>query len=572
MALREFDITSYLIAMPVAQPPAGILGARPRAVEPAVPRVAGSGGTEIGTRAPWRPRPAEPAPACIPIYSGLLSTQTTAGRVFQRALEIAPGMVTWLLVTAPLWAGLLLPVPFAVAILAFDVFWLYLSATTAWRSIVGYRRLRGAERTDWRHQFRIARAFGRAFATWDEVFHVVIIPNYKEPPAILRRTLSSLAAQENARQLFIVLAMEAREHGAGQRARTLEEEFDGRFAGILSTFHPAGLPGEVVGKSSNENWAARIAKRHLVDERGYELGNLTVTSCDADTVFHPSYFACLTYKFATDPYRYRRFWQSPILLTNNIWEAPAPLRVGSALAGVHILSNLCKRDRVIFPQSTYSLSLRMADDAGYWDTEVIPEDWHMFLKCFYTFSGRVEVEPIYLPTGNDAVRARTTWRSFVEAYQQHKRHAWGASDIPFAVREMLAHGEMPRWRGLRRVIALTSNHLLWSTHWFLLSLGWWAPLAIGRLVGTETQVSGLHVAARVALGICLVPYVTMIMVDARLRPPKPAWWRRRHGVLAAFMWLALPVTSFAFSTVPALVAQTRLMLGRRLEYRVTEKA
>jgi hypothetical protein len=297
-----------------------------------------------------------------------------------------------------------------------------------------------------------------------------------------------------------------------------------------------------------------------------------VTSCDADTVFHPAYFACLTYKFATDPHRHRRFWQSPILLTNNIWEAPAPLRVGSALAGVHILANLSKRDRVVFPQSTYSLSLQMADEVGYWDADIIPEDWHMFLKCYYAFSGAVEVEPIYLPTGNDAVRARTTWRSFIEAFQQHKRHAWGASDIPFAVREMLAHTEMGWWRRGRRVIALTANHLLWSTHWFLLSLGWWAPWALGKLTGIDAEVDGLHLAARVALTLCLVPYITMIGIDARLRPAKPAWWNRWHEALAAVMWLLLPITSFIFSTVPALVAQTRLMLGRRLEYRVTEKA
>jgi len=366
--------------------------------------------------------------------------------------------------------------------------------------------------------------------------------------------------------------MELRDQGAGARARALEDEFATRFAGLFATFHPAGLPGEVVGKSANENWAARIAKRRLVDELGYNLDHLTITSCDADTVFHPRYFACLTYKFATDPQRYRRFWQSPILLTNNIWESPAPLQAGSALAGMHLLANLCKRDRVVFPQSTYSLSLRLAHEAGYWDPDVIPEDWHMFLKCYYACGGTVGVEPIYLPTGNDAVRAATTWRSFVEAFRQHQRHAWGVCDIPFAVREMLAHPEMPWRRRVRRVIAVAANHLLWSTHWFLLSIGWWAPWLVGQLTGTHPDVAGLHLAARTVMTACLLPYLALILVDARLRPPRPAWWRARHDVVAALMWLALPITSFLFSTLPALAAQTRLMLGRRLEYRVTEKA
>ena len=550
MALLELDIIPYIPPPPV--PPQGSTEMRP-------------------APAPARPRPAGAAPACIPAYRGLLAPDSPAGRRFQRALEIAPGLTTWLLVTAPVWAGLLLPWPFAVAVLAFDLFWLYLTASTAWRATIGYRRVRAAERTDWRREFRIAAAFGRTFAHWDEVFHVVVIPNYQEPLAILRRTLASLAAQQNAAQIVVVLAMEAREQGVGQKAHALEEEFRGCFAGLFSTFHPAGLPGEVVGKSSNENWAARIAKRRLVDELGYDLAHLTVTSCDADTVFHPAYFACLTYKFATDPQRHRRFWQSPILLHNNIWETPAPLRVGSTLAGTHILANLCKRDRVVFPQSTYSLSLQMAHEAGYWDADVIPEDWHMFLKCFFTFSGQVEVEAIYLPTGNDAVRAGTPWRSYVETYQQHKRHAWGASDIPYTVRQVLAHAEMSRRRGARRLAALIANHLLWTTHWFLLSIGWWAPWAVSRLTGAHADVGTLHLAARITLTVCLVPYITLILVDARLRPPKPSWWRREHGVVAFAMWFTLPVVSLVFSTVPALVAQTRLMLGRRLEYRVTEK-
>ncbi len=535
---------------------------------PAPPQIGGRG----VLAAPEQRGEESPAPAHVPEYGGILALATTAGRRFQRALEIAPGLITWIVVTSPLWAGLLLPRAFAVVVLAFDLFWLYVSATTAWRARAGYRRLRAAERTDWREEQRRAEMFGRAFARWDEVFHVVIIPNYKEPVAILRRTLESLAAQQNARQLVVVLALEAREQGAGARARILEDEFRACFAGMFSTVHPAGIPGEVVGKSSNENWAARAAKRRLVDDLGNDLGMLTVTSCDADTVFHPSYFACLTHKFATDPQRYRRFWQSPILLTNNIWDTPAALRVGSALAGTHILANLCKRDRVVFPQSTYSLSLQMADDAGYWDADIIPEDWHMFLKCFFLFSGKVEVEPIYLPTGNDAVRAGTRWKSYVEAYEQHKRHAWGASDIPYAVREALAHREMPVWRRLRRVVALSSNHLLWSTHWFLLTLGWWAPWAVGQVTGVQTDVNDLHVAARVVLTLCLIPYVWMIVIDRRLRPAKPVWWRRRDDLVAVVMWFMLPVTSFVFSTVPAIVSQTRLMLGRRLEYRVTEKA
>ena len=512
---------------------------------------------------PWPARPAE--------LRGWLSTETAAGRRFQRALEILPGALTWLLVTAPLWGALLLPLPLAIGVLAFDVFWLYLSLTTAWRAWRGYKRLRRDEQVDWRKLYRIAHSAHRTFLAWEDMRHVVVIPTYKEPPPILRRTLQSLAEQEVAEQLVVVLAMEEREQGAELKARGLAREFAGRFAALRITIHPAGLPGEVVGKSSNENFAVRATKRWLVDECGYPLHAITVTSCDADTVFHPRYFSCLTYKFCTDPERYRRFWQSPILLRNNIWETPAPLRVSSALADVHLLGNLVKKDRIVFPQSTYSLSLQLAHEAGYWDPDVIPEDWHMFLKCFYACSGRVEVEPIFLPTGNDAVHAGGWWRSTAMTYNQHKRHAWGASDIAYAVRQSLAHREIPLRRRLRRFVALASNHLLWSTHWFFLSVGWLLPIALAHAFGTDSAHATLHWYARCILTFCLPPYLALLLIDARLRPPKPEGWTAWQSVVAFLMWFCLTVTSFITSTLPALEAQTRLMLGKRLEYRVTTK-
>jgi hypothetical protein len=157
-------------------------------------------------------------------------------------------------------------------------------------------------------------------------------------------------------------------------------------------------------------------------------------------------------------------------------------------------------------------------------------------------------------------------------YVQHKRHAWGASDIPYAIRHSLAHREMSLKRRLRRVVALSSNHLLWATHWFILSVGWILPIGLAHLFGTNSEYATLHWFARITLTLCLIPYVVMIAIDARLRPPKPANWTPFKSVLNFAMWFCLPVTSFITSTVPALDAQTRLMLGKRLEYRVTDKA
>lgn len=55
--------------------------------------------------------------------------------------------------------------------------------------------------------------------------------------------------------------MEQKETKAPEKAATLISMFQGQFRDICGTFHPAGLPGEIAGKSSNVAFAAR----HIID-------------------------------------------------------------------------------------------------------------------------------------------------------------------------------------------------------------------------------------------------------------------------------------------------------------------
>jgi hypothetical protein len=69
----------------------------------------------------------------------------------------------------------------------------------------------------------------------------------------------------------------------------------------------------------------------------------------------------------------------------------------------------------------------------------------------------------------------------------------------------------------------------------------------------------------------LIPFFVLIALDARLRPPPPLDSTRRSRLLAHFAWLAMSPITFFCSALPALDAQVRLMIGKRMEYRVTEK-
>jgi hypothetical protein len=490
-----------------------------------------------------------------------------------RLLECFPFVAAVLVISSLVWGPILAPVPFAVAILLFHAYWLWRAQMNGIHAVKGYRRMRQARKINWRARFNTAMAEGKTPFTWEEIRHIIIIPNYTEGIDKLRMGLDSIAQSPIASQLVAVLAMEDREgEAAREKAAILIEEYRTRIGRIFATYHPYGLPGEVVGKSSNENWAARRAKEQLIDIEGGDIDAYTITSCDVDTVFAENYFPMLTYQFATNDNRYRRFWQGPIFYYNNIWHVPAPARLPHALSGMVHLGRVSRGFcRMVFPQSTYSLSLRMANEVGYWDPDIIPEDWHMFLKCYYELNGEVDVETIYSPVHMDGIRSHSYLRTFYSYYDQARRHAWGASDIPYATCQLIDHPEIPFIQRFRRWWALVESHVLWSTQWFLVTAGRAVPFFLVTLGITEMP-AWFKAADYWLLVPCAGTLFLLIGLDALMRPKRPQGWRWWLFPVQFGQYFLLALITFFSSALPALDAQVRLATGRRMEYRVTEKA
>src|SRR5207237_985933 len=150
--------------------------------------------------------------------------------------------------------------------------------------------------------------------------HVLVIPNYKETPDKLRLSIQSIARQTlSPQKIYVVLAMEEREHDAKEKADILINEFKHIFGGIFASYHP-DVPGEVKGKSSNESFGAKVAYEKLHHDKRFDINFSTISSVDADSIFDKQYFACLTYKFLTDEMRYNKFWQSANVNYNNFWQ------------------------------------------------------------------------------------------------------------------------------------------------------------------------------------------------------------------------------------------------------------
>ena len=69
---------------------------------------------------------------------------------------------------------------------------------------------------------------------------------------------------------------------------------------------------------------------------------------------------------------------------------------------------------------------------------------------------------------------------------------------------------------------------------------------------------------------CLFALLILVIIDFRGRPKHQSLNKTRE-FLFPLEFILLPIVGFFFSTLPALISHTQLMLGKRLEYKVTEK-
>jgi hypothetical protein len=76
------------------------------------------------------------------------------------------------------------------------------------------------------------------------------------------------------------------------------------------------------------------------------------------------------------------------------------------------------------------------------------------------------------------------------------------------------------------------------------------------------------------MNLAVIGVITSAAASIILLPPKPVWFKWYHNFLYLLQWILLPVNLIAFSAIPGLEAQTRLMLGGkyRLGFWVTPKA
>jgi len=491
-----------------------------------------------------------------------------------RFLEILPGLISWGTILLMVFLSHRHPVWTAFFIIAFDIYWLLKTLFLSFHQQFSYRKMKANLKTDWLQKLNRLPVsdYKIRVGDWHEIYHLVILPTYREKFELVHSTFDALVRSRYPLDKFIVvLAIEERVGEPAQKlAQRIKDEFANKFFRFLVTVHPQNIEGELAGKGSNETWAGRRAKE-LIDELKIPYENIVVSSFDIDTQVYPDYFACLTYNYlvCADPL-HSSFQPIPVY-DNNIWDAPAISRVVAVGATFwHMIQQ--ERPERMSTFSSHSMSFKAIAEMDFWTTKNVSEDSRIFWQALLFYDGNYHNVPLYYPVSMDANLADNFWRTIINVFKQQTRWSWGVENVPYFLFGCLKNKAM----ALRKKIYHSFYHFeafwSWATNSLLIFMLGWLPIFLGGNDFNETVLSyNLPRMTRFIMTLAMIGLVGSAFYTLKLLPPRPEKYKSRRYFWMVVQWILVPMILIVFGSIPALISQTRLMLGKYMGFWVTVK-
>lgn len=497
-------------------------------------------------------------------------------KIFQRIFEIIPGVLTWFTLISAVVVSFIWPVAAALFVIAFDLYWLIRAVYMSIYLIASYAKKSKTEKMDWFSKLKGAKKedFPENAPDWQDLYHLIIFPTATEPSEIIRDAFNSIANCDYPNDKIIaVLATEERDKPERRDAKEklAIEEFGSKFFKTFAVRHPDGIKSEAKAKGANATWAAKEAKK-LIDELGLKYENVIVSAFDCDTCIHKQYLAYATYLFLMAPDRERCSLQPLPMYHNNIWDASIFARVIAASSSFwHMIESLRPERLVTF--ASHSMSFKALVDVDYWPVDMISDDSVIFWKCYNHYNGNYRSIPMYMHVSLDAVVANTYWGSIVNQYKQKRRWAWGIENFPLLMRAFIKNKKISFWKKLKHTFIMLEGNRSWATDSFIVVILGWLPLMVGgKAFYTTVLASRVPNMTRILMTFAMVGLFVSAALGTMLLPPRPKKYKWDKSVIMVLQWVLVPLIAPILGALPAIDAQTRLMLGKYMEFWVTEKA
>lgn len=502
----------------------------------------------------------------------MLNIEINRHKKFYRFWEIFPAILTWGSFIVPIVFSIYYPIIIASLVIFYAFYWLVKSFRMSAHLIMGYAKYKKDIKKDWLAMCKEAPPKGER--SWERIYHLIVLATYKEDIEILKHSISAITnSQYSMNKVIFVLATEERDKERAQAySKTLEKEFGNKFYKFLATLHPKDTVGEVKGKGSNITYAAKEALKFIGDKKiPYE--NVIVTSLDSDNRLHPKYLANLTYAYLHTENATQKSFQPLAMFFNNIWNVPLVIRSISTGSSFWQMIESTRPYR-LRNFSAHAQSLAGLVKTDFWSTKTIVEDGHQYWRSYFAFKGNYSVEPLYVPVYQDAVLSpKGYWDTFREQFLQKRRWAWGCSDIPYVMTNIIPDKKIPFFNKWLQALRLIEGHFSWATTSVILAFVGWMPRIINHDFRNTVLSYNFPIFYSWILSIAMIGLIVTLIISMLLLPPQK---KKVLNISIILEWILspimLPVSNIVFSSFPAIDAQTRLMLGKYLEFRVTRKA
>jgi len=417
---------------------------------------------------------------------------------------------------------------------------------------------------------RVSKYIGHKRIKPSEVIHAVMIATYNESKDVLEPTIQSVMLSDyDMKKVILIIAYEGRDGAQSEKASMeLVKEYGDKFMYAEAIKHPL-TPGEVRGKGGNITFAARKLQTYLEKQKIDPL-KVLVTTLDSDNRPDKQYLAALTYTYCSTEEPLHASYQPIPMFLNNIWDAPAPMRV-IATGNSFWMIVQSMRPHSLRNFSSHAQPMAALIDTDFWSVRTIVEDGHQYWRTFFRYDGQHEVYPIFTPIYQDAVLADGYRRTLKAQFIQMRRWAWGASDVAYvAYTGFMKPNNIPRYKIWAKFFRLLEGHVSWSTSPLILLLAALVPFFLHPQSYLANQLP--QVASKLQTFAMFGILVTLFL-SFRMLPPKPARYKRRRTLWMMVQWIYLPLTTIVYSAFAAIYSQTRLMFGRYIgSFDVTEKA
>jgi cellulose synthase/poly-beta-1,6-N-acetylglucosamine synthase-like glycosyltransferase len=514
------------------------------------------------------------------------------GRTY-RLFEILPGALSYSMLLLPVVLSLISVRLAAVFVLAYLLMNFTRGVAYTVRSLHGYHVMRLHQKLPWSqmlaeleagqaeprvkrpkwHLSELKRMHGERplLMPPSQVVHAIIIATVSETEEILQATMESVLASDfNMKQVIFVLAYEARAGEATEkRASELIERYKGKFMDAFAVAHPANLPGEMIGKGGNINFAAHELQRYL-EKQGIYPERVMVTTLDADNRPDKNYLNALTYAYVAAPDPIHASYQPVVLYTNNIWDAPAPMRViatGNSLFDLVV----SLRGHALRNFSSHAQPMAALIQTDFWSARTVVEDGHQFWRSYLTFQGQYRVYPLHVPISQDAVMLEGYRKTLRAQFIQLRRWTYGASDVAYvAYYGFFQKNKIPKWDLWTKFWRLLEGHVTWAVGPILILIGGFIPAFFNH---KSIAVYELPLIVSKVQTVGTVLLVATMYMALRMLPPKPVRYKRHRTILMVLQWVYYPITTFGYNALAAFNSQTRLMFKWYLtKFDLTEKA